>query len=120
MIQAGELKDKISFERATNTTASNGDNVTIWNEVLNTFAKVVEKSGGYNYETGKVNSQARIEIWIRYRPVIPIQVGDRVQWRGFEWILENSPTVDPMRTVIKMNATLQVENSYRSSIEPST
>jgi head-tail adaptor len=120
MIHSGELKDKIKFERATNTTAANGDNETVFVEVLNTFAKVVEKSGCYNYESGKVNSQSRIEIHIRYRPVIPVIVGDRVTWRGFIWILENSPVVDTMRTSIKMTATLQVDSSYRGEGPPDT
>lgn len=115
MINAGELRDKIVFERSVTTTESNYDLSYEWEELLSTFAKVREKSGGYSYETGSLNGQSRIEIVIRYRPEIPITIGDRVKWRGFEWIVENPPLVDYLRTSIKLEAVLHIKDSKRTS-----
>jgi SPP1 family predicted phage head-tail adaptor len=113
MIKSGELTDRIVFERSQSTQSSNGDLVTIFVPILTTFAKVREKSGGYSFETGSINSESRISIIIRYRPDIALVTGDRVEWRGFSWILENSPVVDAKRTMIIMEATLKIETSDR-------
>lgn len=115
MIKAGELRDKIVFEASSTTVAGNGDISYEWEELISTFAKVREKSGGYSYETGSLNGQSRITIVIRYRPDVPITIGNRVQWRGFSWIVSNSPIVDYLRTSITMEATLQIANSNRTS-----
>lgn len=115
MITASELKDKIAFERSTITYTQAGDAQTTWTQYLSTLARVKEKSGGYSFETGKVNSKARIEIKMRFRPAQDIRVGDRVKWRGFSWIIENSPISDEYRTSIYMMATIDVANTYRTS-----
>ena len=113
MIKSGELTDRIVFERSTSTQGVNGDLVTSFQPILTTFAKVREKSGGYSFDTGSVNSESRISIVMRYRPDISLVTGDRVEWRGFSWILENSPVVDAKRTMIMMEATLKIESSER-------
>jgi head-tail adaptor len=118
MIKAGELREKIDFERKTVTKLDNGDLASEWNPLLSTFAKVTEKSGGYSYETGTVNGRSRIEVMIRYRPEIFIKIGDRVKWRYFTWIVENSPVVDPLRTKITFMATMALDTSQRSEVPP--
>lgn len=113
MIKAGDLTDVIKFERVTNTQSHNGDLISTFSEYLATYGKVVEKSGGYSFDTGTINSQSRIEITLRYRPDTAILTGDRVKWRGFAWIIENSPVIDLKRTTITMDAVLKIETTQR-------
>lgn len=113
--KAGELKDRITVERKSVTQSVNGDLVNTWTTILTTWAKVHEKSGGYSFEAGKVNSQSRIETWIRFRPDSFMQVGDRVNWRGFSWLIENSPVSDPFRIWLSFMATLDIDTTQRSS-----
>lgn len=113
MIKAGDLTDVIKFERANNTQSHNGDLISTFSEYLSTYGKVEEKSGGYSFDTGKINSQSRIEITLRYRPDTSIITGDRVIWRGLSWLVENSAVVDSKRTTITMNAVLNIESTQR-------
>jgi head-tail adaptor len=113
MIYAGDLTDKIVFSRVNNTQSYNGDLLNTDTDILTTFAKVEQKSGGYSIETGSVNSESRIDVMIRYRPDVEIRTGDRVKWRGFSWVIENSPIVDAWRTMIKFEATLKIEIAMR-------
>ena len=114
ILKAGELTDRIQFESKSTVTLPNGDKSVTWTPILTTWAKVREKSGGYSLETGKVNSQSRIKIEMRYRPDVPVTVGNRVTWRRMSWILENSPVVDAQRTQISMDAILDVDSSQRT------
>ena len=114
MLKAGDLRDKITFESSADFVADNGDRTYAWTEVLSTFAKVREKSGGYSYETGSLNGKSRIEIVIRYRTDVIITIGNRVNWRGFSWIVSNSPVVDYLRTSITMEAVLDVSSANRT------
>jgi head-tail adaptor len=114
-MQTGKLTDRLIFSRPSRGQAENGDLVTTYQEVLNTWAQVLEKSGGYSMETGSINSQTRITVQMRFRPDLPILVGDQVKWRGFEWIVENGPVVDAKRTYIMLEAVLKVETSKRES-----
>ena len=113
MLNPGLLTDSITFSRATRTQSDNGDLVSTWVQYLSTYAKVREKSGGYSFDTGSINSQTRISVVIRYRPDLSIVTGDRVNWRGFEWIVNNGPVVDHKRTQISLDAVLVVETSER-------
>jgi len=115
ILKAGDLRDHITFQRKTQTQLPNGDLTTILTPILSTYAKVQEKSGGYSVETANVNSNSVIEVWIRYRTDIYLEVGDVVEWRGFEWVLENSPVVDHLRTSIYMTATILTQSTKRNS-----
>jgi len=115
ILKAGDLRDHIKFQRKTQSQLPNGDLTTILTPILSTYAKVREKSGGYSVDTANVNSNSVIELWIRYRTDIYLEVGDVVEWRGFEWVLENSPVVDHLRTFIYMTATILTQSTKRTS-----
>lgn len=117
-LDPGLLKDKITFARSQNSQGLNGDLIKTFEDYLETYAAVEEKSGGYSVEAGKVNSQSRIKVIIRYRGANSdyIQVGDRVTWRGRSWIVTAGPVVDTWRTSVTMEATLMVDSSLRTSV----
>ena len=114
-MQTGELTDRLTFQRKTTVQGEAGDLFNSYSTVLTTFAKVREKSGGYSMETGSINSETRISVVMRYRPDVAIVTGDKVTWRGFEWIVENGPVVDAKRTYIMLEAVFKVETTKRES-----
>lgn len=118
-LNPGLLKDKIIFARSQNSQGPNGDLIQTFEDYLETYAAVEEKSGGYSVEAGKVNSQSRIKVIIRYRGANSdyIKVGDRVTWRGRSWVITASPVVDSWRTSVAMEAVLMVDSSLRTSVD---
>jgi SPP1 family predicted phage head-tail adaptor len=111
MMKAGDLKDQVVVERSTRSTLLNGDTSTVWTILMTTWTNARMISGTEQMEAGKLTSENRIELKIRYRNDVQVAVGDRVSWRGRVWIVEEGIIVDPSRTMITMTAIVDFENT---------
>lgn len=68
-------------------------------------------SGTEQIESGRLESQNRIEVVMRYRFNNSIAVGDRISWRNRNWIVEPGLVIDEDRTLIKMGAVIDSKDS---------
>lgn len=115
MIKSGELREKLLIERPTRTPIGGGAYETTYTTVLNTFAKIVEERSNPQEIANQENIINYVHFKIRYRPVSPIQIGDRMTWRGFFFIVNNIK-VDPLRTSIDLYVNSEMETSDRQPL----
>lgn len=112
MISAGSLREKLLIERPVRVANGSGGFDTTYEEVLNTFAMVVEERSNPELMANQENIINYVHFRIRYRPVIFIKIGDRLVWRGFNFTVNNSK-VDPLRTQIDIYVNSEMETSQR-------
>ena len=112
MIRAGELREKITIERATQVQQPDLSWETTWNPIHQTFASVTEKKPSVDVIAQQENIQMLIEIKIRYNPTVSILIGDRIEWRGF-YFTSMAPKVDPLRRGIVFMAHSEIEKTER-------
>lgn len=112
MVSAGRLREKITFQEPTKVSNGSGGFDDTWADVLDTFAAVEEVSSNPYLIANQENIDQLVKITIRYRPVIPIENGYRVVWRGFNFIVNNIK-VDPLRTKIEILVHSEMETSMR-------
>lgn len=115
MIKAGELREKVMFQRQESIKKDSGGSNFDYTTYLNTFAKVVEETSKGDVSDNRVSISNTLKLIIRFRPGVNIQNGDKVLWRGLEFIVDNLK-VDPLRTSIEMNINSHVETSKRTSL----
>lgn len=112
MIKAGELREKISFSRATRVSNGSGGFTTTYATFLDTFAAVVEERSNPQLIASQENTVNQVHFKIRYRPDFPVKNSDRMTWRGFIFTVNNIK-VDPLRTQIYIYVNSEMETSER-------
>ena len=113
MIKAGELREKISFSRATRVGNGSGGFITTYESFLDTFATVVEERSNPQLIASQENTVNQVHFKIRYRPDFPVKNADRMTWRGFNFTVNNIK-VDPLRTQIDIFCNSEMETSQRN------
>lgn len=117
MVKAGELNQKIKVERPTRTSIGGGAFDTTYDEILSTFAAVKEQRSSPEMVADQENIYNYVHFKIRYRPDVFLNIGDRLVWRGFNYIVNNIK-VDPMRTQIDIYVNAEMETSKRGEPIP--
>lgn len=112
MIRAGDLNQKISIKRPASVQNASGGFATGYATVLNTFAKVREVRSNPDLIASQEGVSNLLEVLIRYRPVNPVRNGDVIEWRSFEYVVNNM-VVDPMRTYIMFTVVSEMNTSDR-------
>jgi len=113
MIRAGELRERVEFQRGVYTQNDSGGGDWVYNTILNTYAKVREVSPRSEVTASQDNLINLIEITIRYRPSVFLKIGDLIKWRGFTFTVAKNMKVDFLRTTITIQATSEMETSQR-------
>jgi len=112
IITAGRLKDKIVISRPIETTDGSGGYTGDYQDVVSTYAEVIEESSNSELIAQGIKIKQTLRMRIRWRPNFSFLVGDRVNWRGFLFIIENM-RVDMWRTYIEIIASPSINTSYR-------
>lgn len=112
MLKAGELREKIIVQRPVRVQDNTGGFDTTYTTLLNTFAKVVEERSNPDLVANQENISNYVHFKIRYRPIVPLKIADRLVWRGFNFTVNNIK-VDPLRTSIDIYVNQQMETSER-------
>lgn len=113
---AGELREKILFERPVSVPIGGGGFDTEYEYLKETFAAVIEGRSRGELIASQDNIINSIHFAIRYRSDIFFQISDRITWRGFTYIINNFK-VDPLRTRIDIYVDAEMDTSSR---EPMT
>lgn len=114
-IFAGELREKISIERPVRTPIGGGAYDTTYSEILSTFAAVTEQRSNPEMVANQENIYNYVHFKIRYRPDVFLNIGDRLVWRGFNYIVNNIK-VDYRRTQIDIYVNSEMETSSREPV----
>ena len=113
VLKAGDLREKITFKRATGRVSNgSGGYITTYTDILSTFAGVTEVSSDSALIAQQENIKQVIKVLIRYRADITIKIANIILWRGFEFIVSNMKA-DVMRTYIEFQLTATMETSIR-------
>lgn len=112
MLRAGELREKIIVQRPVRVQDNTGGFDTTYTTLLNTFAKVVEERSNPDLVANQENISNYVHFKIRYRPIVPLKIADRLVWRGFNFTVNNIK-VDPLRTSIDIYVNQEMETSER-------
>lgn len=116
MVRAGELREKIQVSAPLRTPIGGGSHDTTYPTVkLNTFAAVVEARSNPEMIANQENIVNYVHFKIRYRPEVFLNIGDRLTWRGFYFIVNNIK-VDYLRTQIDIYVNSEMETSSREPI----
>lgn len=113
MIQAGDLRERVTFMRATTTTNDYGERVMAWAAVYSCRARVQFKKGSRALGEGEVWNPTTVAVTARYAPSLgggalttqsgqlltasafwaqaPVMMaaGLRMRWRGQEYHVES-------------------------------
>lgn len=111
-IPAGELREKLFFQKPVRVSNGSGGQTTTYETYLNTFAKVVEERSNPQLIGSQENAVNYVHFKIRYRPDFPVKNADRLVWRGFNFTVNNIK-VDPLRTQIDIYVNSEIETSER-------
>lgn len=111
-IQAGELREKLSFSNPVRVSNGSGGQTTTYTKYLDTFAKVVEERSNPQLIGSQENAVDYVHFKIRYRPDFPVKNADRLTWRGFNFTVNNIQ-VDYLRTEINIYVNSEIETSER-------
>lgn len=112
MISAGELREKIDFKRPVRTQNNSGGFDTVDNLFLSTYASVVEETSKPVLVANQENIVNYVHFKIRYRPNLFIKIGDKLEWRGFLYSVNNIK-VSKLRTQIDIFVNSDMETSER-------
>lgn len=112
MIRAGELREKLKIQRPSRVANGSGGYITTYSDLINTYAMVVEKRSSGDLIGSQENITNSVQFRIRFRPVLNIQIGDRLVWRDYNFTINNI-LVDPLRTSIDIFVNAQMESSRR-------
>ncbi len=112
MIPAGELREKLNFQRATRVSNGSGGFTTTYGTSLFTFGAVVEERSNHQLIANQENIVNYVHFKLRYRADFPIKNSDRLTWRGFIFTVNNLK-VDPLRTEIHIYCNSEMETSER-------
>lgn len=86
MNKAGDLDQRITFQRFAGTPDGIGGMVQAWADVPTVptvWAKVTPRLGSEGMEEGRTNATAMATFTVRYRA--DISETDRILWRGEPW-----------------------------------
>lgn len=111
-IQAGRLKEKIKLSKLVPTKNDSGGSSFEAEEYLSSFAEVLEQSSDAVTADGSQKINQSLKVTIRYRSDVTLAKGDRMEWRGFYFILDNFK-VDPRRTTIEMILHTEIKTAER-------
>lgn len=117
MIFAGELREILNFGTPTRVQKSSGGHTVTYADYLTTYGKVVEERSKPYENEGRQVVETFVKMLIRYRPDVAIKNGDRMQWRGFDYIVDNIK-VDPLRTKIEIMVNGNMGTAYRGEVAP--
>lgn len=116
MLRAGELREKIQVSEPLRIPIGGGSHDTTYPTVkLNTFASVIEERSNPLLVADQEQIVNYVHFKIRYRPSIFLNIGDRLTWRGFHYIINNAK-VDPLRTQIDIYVNSEMKTSSREPI----
>lgn len=111
-ISAGELREKIKFQRPIRTSNGSGGFTTVYDDLLSTFASVKEERSNAQLTANQEDIVNYVYFKIRYRPDFSVKNADRLVWRDFNFIVNNIK-VDTLRTQIEIYANSEIETSER-------
>lgn len=112
MIRAGELREKLLFQKPTRKKNTSGGSTTEYTTYLNTFSAVEEIRSNPNLIANQEDIHNYFRFKIRYRPKLFINEGDRIIWRGFNFIVNNIK-VSEIRSQIDIYAYEEIKTSQR-------
>jgi len=114
-MNAGRLNQKIQFLTPIKSKLDSGGRTFVFVPYMDTFAEVKEVRSDPGTTDNRLAISTAIVVRIRYRPNLYIKNGDKIIWRGLEYIVDNMK-VDPLRTIIEIMVSTHTETSKRSSV----
>lgn len=81
-ISSSDLKQIVVIESLSSTKSNSGILIDLWNEILNTRAKVVNIDGNESNNNQGTETKIHIEVLMRFNPKINIKNTDRIKFRN--------------------------------------
>jgi SPP1 family predicted phage head-tail adaptor len=78
---SGSLRTKITFQNEIVTENEYGEETISYEDFTTTFAKVHSYTGTEKFMVDQEISQARTEMWVRYRPNLSVKM--RIKWENY-------------------------------------
>jgi SPP1 family predicted phage head-tail adaptor len=92
MISAGELAQRVTFQRRVATVDSLGQESKGWQDYATVWARVLTTGGREQMQAGAVRSEATIEVRVRYRAdLLMDSITQRIMWQGVAYDVVRPP-----------------------------
>jgi SPP1 family predicted phage head-tail adaptor len=103
MAQAGDLRDRVRFERLVAGQDIYGNTVNAWADLLTAWADILERPGREAVEAGRLESSRAATMRVRRsNATLAITAADRVQARGRVWNIRSIGDVGRARELLEM------------------
>lgn len=76
---AGELRERVTIQRVTNTRDAIGGVIETWATLVTVYARVLPMSAGEQYRRQQIQAKADWKVTVRYNN--EIRPADRLVWR---------------------------------------
>lgn len=81
-MDAGKLRDRVTFRRQTNTKTATGGLARTWADLATVWAEVINLNGREAVIGTVLQGVSTFQITVRYRT--DIQASDQIKWNGRE------------------------------------
>ena len=101
-MKAGDLRDRVTIQRATNSDDGFGNTISGWSDLLTVWANVRETPGKEIVAAGRIEASRTATIRVRASSQSRgVTAADRVQARGQVWNIRSVAAVGDGRELIE-------------------